>query len=64
MSQQLLEKEEKAEDIESQIQSLAEEGGIDIGHISTERRRKLVSRLQGVSQPRVNLYSIPVHGPG
>jgi len=63
MSQQSL---EKAEDIESQIQSLAEEGGIDLGNISSERRRKLVSRLEKVSQPRAGLYSPGriAHGPG
>ena len=62
MTQQLLEKDTKVEDIENLIPSLAKDGGIDLSELSTKRRHKLISRLRDMEkQPLVAAHRI-AHG--
>lgn len=60
----LPENQEPVQDIESQIYYLAEEGGIDLGHLSTERRKKLVDRLGRIQPQAGGCYPGKAHGPG
>ncbi|MBD2212751.1 hypothetical protein H6G27_23165 [Nostoc linckia FACHB-104] len=63
MKQQQIPKDQR-EEIEDLIPFLAKNGGIDLGHLSGERRNKLIANLRGIDKQPLSCSSGTAHGPG